>query len=297
MGKRALLLIACILCMTGSRAEVTFRFAANTIDNEVLASRMENNISALLSSIDRAARDSTALDLADVNITDVARERLTALWCVSRFECCDSSYVAKCQQDFQGYQARGIHVTMLPHDLGQGCPPNRDLVISLDNYGAITGVSPAWQNEEQANSILTTTGAGGVLEIRSRREILKWIEDYKTLYTLKDLDGLTELLNDDMAFEKGIDKLLSSLGAMLPFEDFSTEIDHISVLKHYAVSNVYGITIHQKFDTGMHSESGWIFTLWDFNDPELPVIHARTWQTDEEVTRDGVTALDDFYIR
>ena len=76
----------------------------------------------------------------------------------------------------------------------------------------------------------------------------------------------------------------------------NVEFDHISVVMHGAKKNIYGVTLHQKWQTSSYSDEGWLFLLWDFNDPEKPQIHVRTWQPDQVVAKDGVFTLDDFFI-
>ena len=72
--------------------------------------------------------------------------------------------------------------------------------------------------------------------------------------------------------------------------------DHISVMKHGAKANIYGVTLHQTWRTNTYHDEGWLFLLWDFNDPEKPQVHVRTWQPDQVVAKDGVFTLDDFFI-
>lgn len=76
----------------------------------------------------------------------------------------------------------------------------------------------------------------------------------------------------------------------------NVEFNHISVVMHEAKKNIYGVTLYQKWQTSSYSDEGWLFLLWDFNDPEQPRIHVRTWQPNQVVAKDGVFTLDDFFI-
>ena len=66
---------------------------------------------------------------------------------------------------------------------------------------------------------------------------------------------------------------------------------------HGGIPNIYGVTFHQAFQSGQYQNSGWVFMLWDFNDPEKPMIHVCTYQPDVVAENDGIYSLDDFFIR
>lgn len=296
MNIKIFVLIASILVVLSCKADVTFQFAANTMEEVTIKTRMESSISSLLTEINRAGTDGDSLNLSGINMNPVAKERLIALWQDSPFVCDKSSNISECLQDFQGYQVRAIPVTMKSQNSSYNQLFSRELTVSLNKSGVITGVRPAWELHEDVEKILTPTGKGGIIETRIRREILKWIEDYRTLYTIKDLDGIANVINDFSPTEKNNEQLLSGLKRMFASEDFSTEIDHISIMKSGLKANIYGLTFHQKFNTNNYSDSGWFFFLWDLNDPEKPQIHVRTWQSDEEASKDGVFTLGDFFI-
>jgi hypothetical protein len=56
---------------------------------------------------------------------------------------------------------------------------------------------------------------------------------------------------------------------------------------------VYGIQIKQNFYSSNYSDAGYLFLMIDFANPELPLIHIRTWQP--EKSADGsIYGLNDF---
>lgn len=289
-------LISIMLGCVSGYAEVTFRFSANSMESDSLKNRMTENISALLSEIDRAGADGDSLNLSGIDMQQEAKVRLTALWADSPFVCDKKTNISRCLQDFQGYQVRAIPITLKLKNPFYDQSLNRELSISLNKDGIISSVRLAWERNEDVNKILTTTGNGGVNETRMRREILKWIEDYRTLFSIKDLDGIAKIF-DGVSPKKEYNRcLMETLDRMLPDKDFTTEIDYVSVTKHHAKDGIFGLTFRQKFNTGDSSEEGWCFFLWNFNDPERAQIHFRTWQPAEEVAKEGVYTLDDFFI-
>lgn len=302
-------------------AQVTFKFSAGTIDAGPVKNKMENNISALLNEINRAGNTQSNLDLSAINMEPAAKSRLTALWDDAHFVCDKSSNISKCLNDFQGYQVRAIPITMKPIDSSYNGSLSRELTISLNKNGVITGVRPAWELQEDVSKIMFSPG--GVADTRQRREILKWVEDFRCYYNEKNLKALNQIYSDhaliitgsvvtqrtnhgDMGvrleqkknykvqskeqYIKGLSRIFNNSRRV------NVEFDHISVVMHGAKPNIYGVTLHQKWETNSYSDEGWLFLLWDFNDPERPQIHVRTWQADQVVAKDEVYTLDDFFI-
>ncbi len=317
---KLLILILAMLCRFNGMAEVTFKFAGGTIEAGALKTRMENNISALLSEINRAGNSGGTLNLSAINIEAEAKNRLIALWEDSHFVCDKSTNISKCLNDVQGFQVRAIPITMKPTDPSFDQSLNRELTISLSKSGVITGVRPAWELQEDVSRILFSPG--GVADTRQRREILKWVEDFRCYYNEKNIKALNQIYSDDALIITGsvvrqrrngdngvrLDQTVNYTvqskaqyinklsGIFQRNSRIKVEFDHISVVMHGAKPNIYGVTLHQKWQTNTYSDEGWLFLLWDFNDPEAPQIHVRTWQPEQIVASDGVFTLDDFFI-
>lgn len=321
--KQSLLLLVGLLCIFSSEANVTFKFAANSIDAGALKTKMESNISALLSEINRAGTNGGSLNLSGISMEQAAKERLVALWDDSRFVCDKPTNISKCLNDFQGFQVRAIPITMKPQNSSYDQSLNRELTVSLNKNGVITGVRPAWELNEDVNKILTTTGTGGVEETRMRRELLKWVEDFRCYYNEKNITALEKVYSEDALIITGsvVNQRVNAGDGAVRYEQkvhykvqdkntyianlkrqfnakkyIHVEFDHIAVMKHGAKPNIYGVTLHQKWKSSGYSDEGWLFLLWDFNDPEKPQIHVRTWQPEQAVAQDGVFTINDFFI-
>lgn len=315
-----LILWGALLCGLGGNAQVSFKFAAGTINAGALKTKMENSMSALLSEINRAANAHSSLNLANINMEVAAKTRLQALWEDAAFVCDKATNISKCLNDYQGYQVRAIPITMKPSDASYSGSLNRELTVSLNKNGVITGVRPAWELQEDVAEIMKNTST--VKDTRQRREILKWVEDFRCYYNEKNLKALNQIYSEDALIitgsvvkqrKNGVDgvrlenKVNYTVQSKSQYIDklsrifknnrkVNVEFDHISVTMHGAKPNIYGVTLHQKWQTGAYSDEGWLFLLWDFNDPENPQIHVRTWQPDQVVAKDGKFTLDDFFI-
>ena len=311
-----------LTCSLYSAASVTFQFSAGSIDSGGLKSKMENSISELLTEINRAGSKGTTLNLSSINMEQEAKVRLSALWDeAAHFVCDRETNISRCLNDYQGYQVRAIPITMKPIDSSYNQSINRELTISLNKNGVITGVRPAWELQEDVSKIMQD--ANGVADTRKRREILKWVEDFRCYYNERNLKALNQIYSDDaliitgsvvmqrkmhgdigLRFEQKVNYTVQSKEQYITklsriFKNNSrinVEFDHISVVMHPAKPNIYGVTLHQKWQTSSYSDEGWLFLLWDFNDPERPQIHIRTWQPDQVVAKDGVFTLDDFKL-
>lgn len=319
---RFLILIIIVFCHLNGMSNVTFKFSAGTIDAGTLKTRMEDNITALLTEINRAGNNGIPLNLTTISMEPEAKVRLNALWDeAAHFVCDNQTNISKCLNDFQGYQIRAIPITMKPVDSSYDQSINRELTISLNKSGVITGVRPAWELQEDISKIMLSPN--GVTDVRQRREILKWVEDFRCYYNERNLKALNQIYSDDALIITGSvviqrksygdtgvrldqkvkytlqskEQYINNLSRIFKNNRrINVEFDHISVVRHGAKPNIYGVTLHQKWHTSSYSDEGWLFLIWDFSDPEKPQIHARTWQPGQVVAKDGVFTLDDFFI-
>lgn len=302
-------------------AQVTFKFAANSINQGALKTKMENNITSLLNVINNAGNSNSYLDLSAIDMEPEAKSRLQALWEDAAFVCVDKMNVEKCLEDYQGYQVRDIAVRVKPKDNTYNESLNRQLTISLNKAGTITGVRLAWELQEDVDSMLK--GSSSVTDVRQRREILKWVEDFRSYYNEKNIKSLNQIFSDDaliitgsvvtqrkrtgdmgVQFEEQVkykvqnkEEYLTNLSRVFRNNaKINVTFDHISVMRHGAKPNIYGVTLHQNWKSGTYHDEGWLFLLWDFNDPDHPQIHVRTWQPEQIAAKDGLFTLDDFFI-
>ncbi len=302
-----------ILTIPAFAQTVQFKFAGGTIEDGALKTLMESNISALLSEINRAGDSGTTLNFSGINISPEAKKRLSALWEYdAQFVCDKSANISKCLEDFQGFQVRSIPITMKRVSPDYNLSPHRELTISLNKYGLITGVRPAWELHEDVSRLLTSPGGGA--DAHKRREILKSVEELRNFYNEKNIGALNDLYSDDTLIiseinskngggDKAKYKVLTKAEYLDQLSEIfrnnnliSVDFNHIAVVAHNAKPNIYGVTLHQKWQTDTYMDDGWLFLLWDFNDPEAPQIRVRTWQTEQSVDSDGILTLDDFFI-
>jgi len=62
-------------------------------------------------------------------------------------------------------------------------------------------------------------------------------------------------------------------------------------------TDIYGIQIKQDYFSSSYGDTGYLFLLIDFEKPDAPLIHVRTWQPDKDPDiRDGRIGMADFNL-
>lgn len=319
MRKLILTFGAILIVSTIIAQEVTFRFT-DGIYNASLKSKMERNVSLLLTEINAAAEQGRDLQLNNVT-TPEAATRLKNIWDNFGFVC-QSSTKSICYGLVNGYQARGIQATVIRQPEDCNDPKTRELTISFDKAGNITRVGFALLN----NSMSVPKGESQVYDARRRNEILKFVEDFRNYYIEKDITSLRQIYSDDALiitgkvlntreeggeFAKKVKKKtiytikdketylndLFSLFKNNKYIDVQFEDVMISPANSESMQNYYGVNLVQhwkavKQDGKIYQDTGYLFLLWDFNE-EPPVVHVRAWQPNDTPDEDFIM-VDDF---
>lgn len=318
------LVLFCLLCsfVNLANARISFSFSVGSIDEGTLKIRMENNISTLLTEIHHAGSEGRPLNLDVIQMESAAKQHLIALWEILPFVCNDKSNICQCLNDYQGFQVRGIRILMKPKDSSYSQSVHRELTLSLNRSGQITGVRPALEMQESITRIMGN--AKEVKDVNCRREILKWVEDFRNYYNERDINSIRQIYSDDALIITGSvvktvrtvsgdgnvmflnnvkysvrskDEYIENLTKVFSQNRYvNVKFDKIKVARHAAKRNIYGVTLHQSWWTSNYSDEGWLFLLWDFNVPDKPQIHVRTWQPEYTVAEDEVFTLNDFFI-
>lgn len=136
-----------------------------------------------------------------------------------------------------------------------------------------------------------------------RHKILSYCEHLRTSYTTKDIDFIRQVFSDDaliivghvvkvdadgagMGHSDKVDYYIHSkreyLARLTRIFNARQEIDvqfsDFKILRHPTIEGIYGVTLRQKYASKEYSDDGFLFLMWDFRDPSMPLIHVRTWQ-------------------
>ncbi len=157
----------------------------------------------------------------------------------------------------------------------------------------------------------------------SRHRILSYCEHLRTSYTTRDIDFIRQVFSENAliivghtvktghqeASASGNKKVSYSIRSKKEYIkrlerifDTNKKIDvgfsDFKVLRHPTMKGIYGVTLRQKYSCDQYSDDGYLFLLWDFRDPSMPLIHVRTWQPSLEIINgaEDVIEIGDFNL-
>lgn len=150
----------------------------------------------------------------------------------------------------------------------------------------------------------------------SRRRILSYCEHLRTAYTTRDIDFLRQVFSDNALIivghtvrtaegsgPKGSPKVTYSLRSKRDYlsnlakifdsgKDIDLRFSRFRIMRHPTMEGIYGVTLRQEYSCGGYSDDGWLFLLWDFRNPSMPLLHVRTWQPAKSVGEDEDELID-----
>lgn len=155
-----------------------------------------------------------------------------------------------------------------------------------------------------------------------RTQILNYCEHFRAAYPSRDIDFLRQVFSDNALIivgstvrtggkessMKSPDKVKYSVRSKSEYLDRLSKVfgsskrldvsfSDFKIMRHPTAENIYGVTLRQKYESDRYSDDGWLFLLWDFRNPSMPVIHVRTWQPSENVADDDdVISIGDFNL-
>ena len=155
-----------------------------------------------------------------------------------------------------------------------------------------------------------------------RRQILNYCEHLRTAYTTKDIDFLRQVFSDDALIIVGnVVKVAKESGrvsadsrvcyALHTKRDYLARLSKVfalnrqievrfsdfHIMRHPTKDGIYGVSLRQRYSSDRYSDDGYLFLLWDFSNPSMPLIHVRTWQPSATVEgSDGVVDISDFNL-
>lgn len=279
--------------------------------NPALIQKMQQNLSAVLTEINKAQKENRLLNTVGLGMNTFAKNSLSMLWANIHFYCDDSEIVERCWVFGDGKEFMVSHLPLIIDVEGSqfGNGTYQEAVVEFDQQGIIKD----FRFSLDAQLSESMENCGTVVDVERRMKILSYCERLRTAYNQKDLDFINQIFSDDALIITG------TVVTVRPAEDrFSQKLkvvykkqnkqEYIANLKKAFLRNkwidvkfsdigenaelkgcagitrsdvnpnMYGVRLRQEWSSSNYSDTGYLFLLWDFSDEDKPVIHVRTWQ-------------------
>lgn len=322
MRLRIFLLVFLWPLMAFSQLENTKVTITDGISDANLKGRIESGISSLLKSFNAAVISGDNPDVDDDFLTKNARKVLKDLWETSSMTCPVSEINEICLTTTDGYQVRNIPVTMMEASEDE---QDQELVFFIDKQGRIDDISIAI-DENKYSEIMSEHIS--VEDLFRRQVIVDFVESYRTSYNRKDLKFIESVFSDNaliitgkvikekpksdyalrtlsterIVYQKRTkQEYIKNLKKVFSANKYINVIfDEVEVIQHPKLTDIYGVTLKQEWNSDRYRDVGFVFLMIDFQDELHPLIQVRTWQPEKldgkVLARDEVFNLGDFDI-
>ena len=308
MKKIFCLLLSLLALTTGYAQKVNFEFS-DGIEEGALKTKMEQQMTSLLSAISTANAGNTEINFLGIDITDDASASLTMTWEQVHFSVEDDDIVDHCISlpgKSGGYRVQNIGVLMNPkQESGYDGEKRREIYIDMDKTGKIVDFNFSLGINMYTEILKKGTELG---DLDRRMQIIDWCEHFAKAYCDKNMKFMQTIFSDDaiiitgkmtmqrvktdMGFkdqakvkyvQQTKTQYLSNLSKVFQSNSYvNVKFEDYTVIRHGAKPNYYGVTLRQKWHTARYSDEGTVFLIWDFTNEDAPRILVRTWQPTTE---------------
>ena len=314
MKKLLCFLFGLFVMLSGYAQKVNFEFS-DGIEEGILKTKMEQQMSSLLSAINEANAVNADVNFSCIDITDDASASLTMTWEQVHFSIEDDDIVDHCISlpgKSGGFRIQNIGVLMNPkEESGYDGEKRREIYIDFDKTGKIVDFNFT-MGMNMYTEILKKGEELGDLD--RRMQIIDWCEHFAKAYCDKNMKFMQTIFSDDAIIITGKmtmqrvhtdmgmkdqakvkyvqqtkSQYLSNLSRVFASNSYvNVKFEDYTVIRHGAKPNYYGVTLRQKWHTARYSDEGTVFLIWDFTNEEAPRILVRTWQpTTEKAVKMG----------
>ena len=308
MKKLLCFLFGLFVMLSGYAQKVNFEFS-DGIEEGILKTKMEQQMSSLLSAINEANAVNADVNFSSIDITDDASASLTMTWEQVHFSIEDDDIVDHCISlpgKSGGFRIQNIGVLMNPkEESGYDGEKRREIYIDFDKTGKIVDFNFT-MGMNMYTEILKKGEELGDLD--RRMQIIDWCEHLAKAYCDKNMKFMQTIFSDDAIIITGKmtmqrvhtdmgmkdqakvkyvqqtkSQYLSNLSRVFASNSYvNVKFEDYTVIRHGAKPNYYGVTLRQKWHTARYSDEGTVFLIWDFTNEEAPRILVRTWQPTTE---------------
>lgn len=307
------IIIALALCLSAiySAKAVSVTLTIDEgVDRPMAISNAEANLGQLLTEINRAQKANQILTTNSLKMNDFSLKSLIRLWDVTKFYCDDEEIVERCWVFSDGsMMVSHIPLIITPEGEDFGMGTYQEAVIEFDATGKITDFRLALD----AHLAESMERCGSVVEKEKQMIIMQYIERFRTAYNQKDIEFIEKIFSDDALIitgnvvnvrsnnDSGImtqkvqytkqskEQYIRNLKrAFLRNKWIDVKFSEIGehgetggcggITRSNKNKNMYGVRLHQEWNSSNYSDVGYLFLLWEFPENGDPIIHVRTWQ-------------------
>ena len=308
MKKLLCFLFGLFVMLSGYAQKVNFEFS-DGIEEGILKTKMEQQMSSLLSAINEANAVNADVNFSSIDITDDASASLTMTWEQVHFSIEDDDIVDHCISlpgKSGGFRIQNIGVLMNPkEESGYDGEKRREIYIDIDKTGKIVDFNFTLGMNMYTEILKKGEELG---DLDRRMQIIDWCEHFAKAYCDKNMKFMQTIFSDDAIIITGKmtmqrvhtdmgmkdqakvkyvqqtkSQYLSNLSRVFASNSYvNVKFEDYTVIRHGAKPNYYGVTLRQKWHTARYSDEGTVFLIWDFTNEEAPRILVRTWQPTTE---------------
>ena len=308
MKKLLCFLFGLFVMLSGYAQRVNFEFS-DGIEEGTLKTKMEHQMSSLLSAINEANAVNADVNFSGIDITDDASASLTMTWEQVHFSIEDDDIVDHCISlpgKSGGFRIQNIGVLMNPkEESGYDGEKRREIYIDFDKTGKIVDFNFTIGMNMYTEILKKGEELG---DLDRRMQIIDWCEHFAKAYCDKNMKFMQTIFSDDAIIITGKmtmqrvhtdmgmkdqakvkyvqqtkSQYLSNLSRVFASNSYvNVKFEDYTVIRHGAKPNYYGVTLRQKWHTARYSDEGTVFLIWDFSNEEAPRILVRTWQPTTE---------------
>lgn len=308
MKKLLCFLFGLFVMLSGYAQKVNFEFS-DGIEEGTLKTKMEHQMSSLLSAINEANAVNADVNFSGIDITDDASASLTMTWEQVHFSIEDDDIVDHCISlpgKSGGFRIQNIGVLMNPkEESGYDGEKRREIYIDFDKTGKIVDFNFTLGMNMYTEILKKGEELG---DLDRRLQIIDWCEHFAKAYCDKNMKFMQTIFSDDAIIITGKmtmqrvhtdmgmkdqakvkyvqqtkSQYLSNLSRVFASNSYvNVKFEDYTVIRHGAKPNYYGVTLRQKWHTARYSDEGTVFLIWDFTNEEAPRILVRTWQPTTE---------------
>lgn len=281
--------------LSGYAQKVNFEFS-DGIEEGILKTKMEQQMSSLLSAINEANAVNADVNFSSIDITDDASASLTMTWEQVHFSIEDDDIVDHCISlpgKSGGFRIQNIGVLMNPkEESGYDGEKRREIYIDFDKTGKIVDFNFTLGMNMYTEILKKGEELG---DLDRRMQIIDWCEHFAKAYCDKNMKFMQTIFSDDAIIITGKmtmqrvhtdmgmkdqakvkyvqqtkSQYLSNLSRVFASNSYvNVKFEDYTVIRHGAKPNYYGVTLRQKWHTARYSDEGTVFLIWDFPTKKL----------------------------